>query len=518
MNLQTHAIVGICIGILCGMELIGCTAGNDLAGSTRTGNARVVGVAYLEGEAAKGATVKLCRSDYLRRKEYEERDRLKYETVSDHKGGFVFDSVQYGEYTCEITDSMGYGFVLMETIVSENSNGQIDLGDCSLQPGGTLSISIRSENLDPSLVIRIGIYGVDRSRETQPGRIVRFLDIPPGTYEVSVITSAPEITGSLRFTTEIASGELKWESGSLPIDYQIDSVMVMDYLSTQGIKASPWDRLVEEYRNRIWSLSLCNQNLSSLNPSIASLDFVSSLNLSGNPLQALPDTLISMANIKELILDSANVERLWPWVLRCTQLTRLRCRNNGLSMLPPDFDSLSQLQSLSLEDNAFLKFPREILSCRGLSDLNLTANNIDSIPPAIGQLARLEVFEIGANNIVSIPAQIEQCTALHRLAAWSNAISDFPAEFARLPNLQTLYLSGNRLRSIPEAIGDMESINRLSLNSNEIESLPESIMELQRLQYLDLRRNRLCTLSDTLEEWIVSRFGKDRLSDQQGCE
>jgi hypothetical protein len=345
-------------GALSIVWLMGC-GGDEMAGSTRTGNARIAGAAYIDDEPVVGASVKLRNADFIERQEGSSGNSVKRDTVTDNNGVFIFENIPYGDYTIEISDSMGYGFTLTKTIASESQNAHVDLGGCFLKPCGSLGIGIRTENIDPSIDIYANIYGLDRRLKARADGAIRFIDLPPGAYRISITTSAPDSTGSLEFETEIKSGEWTWENWSLPVDYWIDSVAVVNYLRKQNVEAEPWNQLVGSRYNRIWSLALCNRGLQSLNPSIAALNFIGKLDLSGNPLQSLPDTMITMTNITELVLDSANVQALWPRVLEYTHLRRLHCRDNGLTALPHNFDTLSNLERLYLSDNLFDRFPED---------------------------------------------------------------------------------------------------------------------------------------------------------------
>jgi internalin A len=165
----------------------------------------------------------------------------------------------------------------------------------------------------------------------------------------------------------------------------------------------------ERVGNRYLQKVLGN-DLTVLPAELANLIQLKKIDLSGNPLQALPDWITVYQNLKELIGVRLNLEVI--------------------------LDSLAQLQSLQ--------------------QLDLTSNQISAIPDSLAQLQSLQQLSLNSNQISAIPDSLAQLQSLQQLVLSNDQITAIPESLESLPQLKKLDLRRNPLPISPEILGPPE--------------------------------------------------------------
>jgi leucine-rich repeat protein SHOC2 len=196
------------------------------------------------------------------------------------------------------------------------------------------------------------------------------------------------------------------------------------------------------------------------------------LDLSGNELTSLPESLGQLINLQGLALDY-----------------------NKLTSLPEWLGQLTNLQWLYLSDNELTSLPESVGQLTNLQELNLWFNKLTSLPESLGQLTNLQSLALGYNKLTSLPESVGQLTNLQELNLWFNKLTSLPESISQLTNLQSLKLYSNELTSLPESISQLTNLQILNLRSCQLTSLPESISQLTNLQKLYLEGNELTSLS-----------------------
>ena len=248
-------------------------------------------------------------------------------------------------------------------------------------------------------------------------------------------------------------------------------------------------------------------------PAIADLSRLTSLDLSGNRLEVLPEQLLRHSRLARLNMSSTDLAGPLPSALgglsnltelhlafnyrlrgpippELGQLTRLRVldlRRIPLDdTIPPEFGNLTNLRILNLE-NASIRggIPRELANLGSLEELILADNTFmfGRIPPELGNLSSLTHLDLADNMFGGpIPAEIGDLAQLRTLALQGNGFTDaIPPELGRLAELRQLYLSRNRFRG----------------------SLPQSLTALRSLEALVADRTELCAPTDTVfTRWL----------------
>ncbi|KAG5514365.1 hypothetical protein RHGRI_035691 [Rhododendron griersonianum] len=172
-------------------------------------------------------------------------------------------------------------------------------------------------------------------------------------------------------------------------------------------------------------LKMKNCNLSCLPNEVGSLISLETLDLSGNNLPTLPDSICDLTCLKGLTLKGCN-----------------------LSHLPSKIGRLVTLEVLSLQGNSLLTLSDSLCNLTRLKELNLNNCNATHLPSGIGMLSSLTYLHLESNNVCSLP----------------NSFSD-------LASLERLYLSNcGRLQSLPEFPASLDFVD--ASNCTLLERIP----------------------------------------------
>lgn len=438
-------------------------------------------------------------------------------TVTDSTGLFSFDSLPTDTYSIEVVTPDGRG-VHFRTAVGPNADQIVHGDELLAQPLLEVRGSVSRDYIDSGIVLRIGIYGLNRVVEIPKGEYFSIDDIPPGTYQAVVTSSLPHVTGSEVF--EITASEENpstWNHvPALPIVRHHDSLKIAAYLRAQGIPTSAWDSVTGTFSKRVYRLDLRRRGIHTIHPSIGNLHMLWNVDLGENPLSALPVELKGMENLRWLHLDSIPVEQVWSDLIEMKQLTSLSLSKNSLTALPPGLSALEKLGHLTLNRNRLDSVPTEVFACSGLTELSLSHNSLDSLSPEISRLTRLKILDISDNQLSAIPVEVGALVSLERLLISGNALSRLPDELGNCTELTRILAGGNNLTAVPASIGDLENLIHLSLKGNLLEQLPSSFVSL-RLHFLNVNDNRLCNVPSELRAWIDVVSSDSDWESRQDC-
>ncbi|ODG98072.1 hypothetical protein A4S05_10875, partial [Nostoc sp. KVJ20] len=202
---------------------------------------------------------------------------------------------------------------------------------------------------------------------------------------------------------------------------------------------------------------------------IARLQKLTSLDLSSNKLTTLPEAIAKLQ-----------------------QLTTLNLSGNQLTTLPEAIGRLQQLTYLNLSRNKLTTLPEAIAHLQNLTWLDLNNNLIMIMPDGIFRMQKLLWLYLRFNRLTTLPEEgIIQLKNLTRLHLTCNQLTTVPDAIFRLQNLIWLDLGGNQLTTVPDAIVRLQNLTDLNLNDNQLTTLPEAIAHLQQLTSLYLNGNRI---------------------------
>jgi hypothetical protein len=158
----------------------------------------------------------------------------------------------------------------------------------------------------------------------------------------------------------------------------------------------------------------------------------------------------------------------WVSLTQLQQLEELNLSGNGLYEIPESIGQLVNLQRLSLFDNRLKFLPESIGNLRNLQILNLFYNQLKVLPESIGQLSNLRSLSVFWNHLTELPESIGQLSNLHKLYMSYNKLTELPDSIGQLVNLRKLYLKENSLTQLPESIGQLSNLRKLDISYNQL--------------------------------------------------
>ncbi|MBU0721657.1 GNAT family N-acetyltransferase [bacterium] len=231
-----------------------------------------------------------------------------------------------------------------------------------------------------------------------------------------------------------------------------------------------WDRL------KTWL-----DQYGAIDESIQSPQEITRLDLSGNNLRSLPESIGILSHLLVLNLS-----------------------NNKLNSLPEVMKNLSRLSNLDIRRNSFTQLP-DILEHIPLRSLNASSNKISDIS-VLAQCPSLRVLDLSSNLLENIDNVFAPDNELRTLNVSSNYIKDMKNAFSSLTKIVRLNLNGNLITEIPHAIGVLGEIEELDITDNRLQTIDEAFFALD-VERVDLSSNRLSSLHlhslESLEEIIL---------------
>lgn len=117
------------------------------------------------------------------------------------------------------------------------------------------------------------------------------------------------------------------------------------------------------------------------------------LNISGNHIEQIPNTLVSSMSqsIMELNWSSSSLTAISNETFSLSNLSTLNVSSNKISNIPENIGSLTNLTNLNLAQNELKSLPNEISSLKKLLQLNLTHNKFQTICQSLTLIQFLQV-------------------------------------------------------------------------------------------------------------------------------
>ena len=232
-------------------------------------------------------------------------------------------------------------------------------------------------------------------------------------------------------------------------------------------------------------------------PSIASLDQLRVLNVSGNDINFIPSELWSLSSLEYLDLNGNNLEgELSSSIGNLINLQILNIGNNDWQGdLPESIFDLSQLRELWMLNGGFSGSLSA--SIGNLTNLEILAvgGNIFSgpLPNEIGSLSNLYwYYDYGNDWSGTIPASFFDLPITRITLGFSPLIQgELPVGFQNFTNLEELRIFVNDLSisGLPSWVGDFENLKTLNINDCDLGPdpiLPAFINNLTKLENLSI--------------------------------
>jgi Leucine-rich repeat (LRR) protein len=185
---------------------------------------------------------------------------------------------------------------------------------------------------------------------------------------------------------------------------------------------------------------------------------------------ASPDTVYN------LVLYGQKLGKIDPEIAELKYLNSLDMAFNELTEVPPCIKDLEYLQGLYLNGNMITRIPSFVYGYPYLSRFDISENQLTRVSPDIHKLSQLTVLNLRANKLSEFPAEIYQLKQLKSLHLDHNQLTEIPEGISSLTNLSNLRLEHNQLADLPDELGYMVQLEELWLQGNPI--------PLERISYL----------------------------------
>ncbi len=148
-------------------------------------------------------------------------------------------------------------------------------------------------------------------------------------------------------------------------------------------------------------------------------DTLEVLNLGGNHISSLPESILNLKRLRILFLGS-----------------------NEFDSIPPFLGQMGSLFMLSFKSNRVTLVPEECLS-PSIGWLILTDNKISHLPSSIGRLHGLRKLMLANNQLKTLPNELANCRELELIRLSRNELIELPTWLLQLPKLSWLAVAGN---------------------------------------------------------------------------
>lgn len=168
---------------------------------------------------------------------------------------------------------------------------------------------------------------------------------------------------------------------------------------------------------RVLHMKNTQRNATNIPPTLDNLVNLEDVDFSCNDLQATPDALFKLKNLRKLNLSDNAIEKLAPYCECWSEIEVINFSRNKLKVLPDMLTKWTRLKKLFLNNNQL---------------------SFDGIPAGIGKLVNLEVFQAAYNNLELVPEGLSRCVKLRKVKLNNNRLITIPDTFYLLSDLTEL--------------------------------------------------------------------------------
>jgi Leucine-rich repeat (LRR) protein len=181
--------------------------------------------------------------------------------------------------------------------------------------------------------------------------------------------------------------------------------------------------------------------------------------------------------VTTLTLKDRNIIQLPREIFQLRNLRVLDLHGNLLETLPESIKIWKKLRRLNLSRNELTYLPHNgIKHLKKLQYLHVRGNWLNALPKSIARLKKLKKLNIKENYLSKLPKGIGECIALENLDVSSNMLSELPVEIQNLTNLKKFSCADNGLSALPRGIENWKKIQKVDLTYNLFASNTEGFL------------------------------------------
>ncbi len=157
---------------------------------------------------------------------------------------------------------------------------------------------------------------------------------------------------------------------------------------------------------------------------------------------------------------------------------------NNLSALPDSITELKKLKVIFFQKNKFTEFPKILAKLPALEMIGFKSNAIRTVPEDAFPLS-LKWLILTNNKIQKLPKSIGNCKFLRKCALAGNQIEVLPAEMSKCVDLELLRISANQLQELPKWLFELPKLSWVAFGGNPSEYQVESKHSLLAVPWSD---------------------------------
>ena len=224
--------------------------------------------------------------------------------------------------------------------------------------------------------------------------------------------------------------------------------------------------------SRLQHLGLSNNHLAHIPDTVtAALTQLTRLDLMFNALTALPPSLYGLANLRDLSLAYNGLASISDDIQRLRALTSLEVRGNRLQALPETIGNLPALRRCYFDDNEAIFLPDSLFGLTTLQEWVLMFG--DEGAAGFSSSAGTDILPECFGGLVGL-----------RELALDGDVRELPSSLSRLTNLVSVNLSG--LQSFPPSLGSLVKVTSLDIGFSDGALFPDSYGNLTALESIRL--------------------------------
>ena len=249
-------------------------------------------------------------------------------------------------------------------------------------------------------------------------------------------------------------------------------------------------------------LNLRYSHIKRLPDEVGNFSELTRIDLSGNLLRCLPESIGKLKNLDCLIIYENKISVLPESFSKLTSLRHVDIRFNNLKKFPEQITELSKLEILHIENNSIKAVPEGVSKLKVLNELGFGGGSLGVLPEALMSLESLNKLNVESSALTRVPESIKRLKNLKILDLSSCYMTDFPVSVCGMNKLESLYLSNNRIKYVPVEIELMLGLKTLNLNSNGLTEFPMNIFRLTSLEALEITYNKITVFPEMLSEMV----------------
>lgn len=193
--------------------------------------------------------------------------------------------------------------------------------------------------------------------------------------------------------------------------WKLTGIVALHDCDLKEVPEEVWDcglsiRILDISKNCIKEIPQQVSALKSLNKLLLTANDIADENICWEGLSCLQKLL-------NLSLSENRLISLPPTLGSLTSLRELRVANNSLDNLPKEIGLLKHLQILIANNNRIASLPSSVGDCESLAEIDLSSNLLTELPEAFGNLYNLKVLHLRNNGLTSLPATLfRKCSQL----------------------------------------------------------------------------------------------------------